>query len=622
VAAIIAVCVVIATLETWHAWDARSTAITADQVETRNLARSLALHAHDLLQTVDSALQGVRERLERDGDSPVALLRLHNWMLKTTQNIPLIHGMFAYDAAGNYLTNSLTANRLSLNNSDRAYFRYHRDHDDDVPFFGEPVRSKTDGSWIITVSRRVNGPDRSFKGVVLASISIEALRQFYATFDIGNSGVITLLSSSGIVMAREPVADKPAGSNVSAGVIFRELLPHAPAGEFSTIYAADGLHRIGSYRQVDDYPFIIVCAHGLDDVLREWRVDVRWSVVVCLITMLALGVIGVRFARQMRNTEKAEREYRLLADNSSDVIACIGLDGKTRYLSPAFTTLTQWPVSDGLDRPWYDFVHPEDRSVVTAIRAELDAGADATATFRYVCKDDTVGWAEIRVRLVAAVDGGKPQFVGNLRDITKRKLIEAQVTALNEQLAVFAVTDGLTGLANRRRFDEALETAWRLAMRKGFLLALLMIDVDQFKQYNDHYGHQEGDRCLQIVAAAIGNRVRRAGEIAARYGGEEFAVLLSDTDASAAARLAEDIRTAVQAGNVRHEPNQPAGVVTVSIGVAAITPIPNDAFTQPADLLARADAALYAAKRAGRNTVSVTPEVTGYAASGVVTLSP
>jgi diguanylate cyclase (GGDEF)-like protein len=168
--------------------------------------------------------------------------------------------------------------------------------------------------------------------------------------------------------------------------------------------------------------------------------------------------------------------------------------------------------------------------------------------------------------------------------------------AAEQELAIIATTDGLTGLCNRRRFDELLESEWRRAQRSKSSIALLMIDVDHFKYYNDEHGHLTGDAVLAAIARCIAGSTRRAGDVAARFGGEEFAVLLPATSLQDAADLAERIRGAVFA-----LPASTKGILTtptVSVGVAAAFPRPG---TQPADMVEAADKALYQAKASGRN---------------------
>jgi len=190
-----------------------------------------------------------------------------------------------------------------------------------------------------------------------------------------------------------------------------------------------------------------------------------------------------------------------------------------------------------------------------------------------------------------------------LYESLERKVAERTeaLAEANHRLERLSVTDALTGLANRRRFDEVLAAESLRALRPKSSIGLAMIDIDQFKQYNDHYGHAAGDACLRRVAAAMASAPRLASDLVARYGGEEFCLVLPNTDLAAAAAAAERIRAAVLALDEPHVKSD-HGIVTISIGVAAFVPADgNDAQS----CLQRADAVLYEAKRLGRNRITI-----------------
>ncbi len=169
-----------------------------------------------------------------------------------------------------------------------------------------------------------------------------------------------------------------------------------------------------------------------------------------------------------------------------------------------------------------------------------------------------------------------------------------QLEEANRRLEELSFLDALTDVANRRQFEQILDLEWRRAVRSTAPLSLILADIDHFKQFNDSYGHQAGDRCLRDVATLLDSIVQRAGDQVARYGGEEFAAMLPETDAEGAEQIAERMRLAVEALETG------GGKVTVSIGVATI--IAGETRTAES-LVAAADAALYDAKRAGRNAV-------------------
>jgi diguanylate cyclase (GGDEF)-like protein/hemerythrin-like metal-binding protein len=179
--------------------------------------------------------------------------------------------------------------------------------------------------------------------------------------------------------------------------------------------------------------------------------------------------------------------------------------------------------------------------------------------------------------------------------------LSAELVAKNWQLEALTLQDALTDLANRRCFDETLDNEWARAVRTGQQLALLLLDVDHFKEYNDQYGHQAGDECLRSIARVLQAGARRVSDLAARYGGEEFVIITADTDAASALYLAETMRKQVEALAVPHE-QTPLGHVSISIGVAVMTP---DERSEPTKLVSMADEALYRAKDGGRNRVEL-----------------
>ena len=190
-------------------------------------------------------------------------------------------------------------------------------------------------------------------------------------------------------------------------------------------------------------------------------------------------------------------------------------------------------------------------------------------------------------------------------EATNRELykMRSNLVESNRELERLSTLDALTGIANRRRFDYVLSEEWRRAARSKAPLALVMLDIDHFKPYNDAHGHVAGDKVLTRVGEVMESAPRRAGDLVARYGGEEFAVILAETGPDGAIQIAETVREQVQALAIAHGHSEVDENLTISAGVASAVPKPGQ---HPTELIQRADEALYRAKQRGRNRVEVT----------------
>ncbi|WP_457350282.1 diguanylate cyclase domain-containing protein [Roseateles sp. P5_D6] len=227
------------------------------------------------------------------------------------------------------------------------------------------------------------------------------------------------------------------------------------------------------------------------------------------------------------------------------------------------------------------------------------------------------GHTEVAVE-VAGFAAGASDFIRKppvAEVVVARARTQLRLKALGDALRASALTDGLTGLANRRRFDQDLRLECERARRGHESLALLLIDVDHFKRYNDRYGHVAGDACLREIAAAIRGCIRRPADLAARYGGEEFAVLLPQTDAAGARAMAQRIVNAVADLALAHADATPSCLVSVSVGWAAARPDLDASvvLTRGESLVEAADRGLYAAKAAGRGRIGEASEAHAHA---------
>ena len=350
---------------------------------------------------------------------------------------------------------------------------------------------------------------------------------------------------------------------------------------------------------------VVTVAISEEWLLSHWWKTLRTDAIVAtvlLCTILLLATVLFSQFRFRMKTERTLREreahYRLLANNIADIIILIDARSLLRYVSHSVEPVLGLAPKDLLGKSCFDMIHPEDRESVRSATARL-IGIDTVSTvvFRTWRADGTLAWVESKFKLAAeASDPAQTEFLCVIRDVTERKRMEDELTQLNRRLTQLAATDGLTGLTNRRTFDGFLLRQYESCEE----ISVLMLDIDSFKGYNDTYGHQAGDRCLQAVAKVIGDATSNTSGLSARYGGEEFAVVLPDTAEDAALKVAEAIRLTVRALGIPNSVSS-RGYITISVGVASRTRSTLD----EAALVGEADTALYEAKRLGRNRTVV-----------------
>lgn len=272
------------------------------------------------------------------------------------------------------------------------------------------------------------------------------------------------------------------------------------------------------------------------------------------------------------------------------------------YIGPQIAPLLGWTQDSWVTvEDWATRIHPEDRErVVNFCVAQSQAGVDHEADYRALTEAGDYVWIRDVVHVVRTADGEVDSLVGFMFDISEKKKTEHDLSVLQKKLEAFSFEDGLTGIANRRLFDIHLENAFDNARVTAQPLSLIMLDIDYFKQYNDFYGHIQGDDCLREVAVALRAMAAEIGATAARYGGEEFALLLPEADAATARDVAARCADRIKALQIPHEGSPAGRFVTASLGVGTIVPTRRDdskAFTQGVDRL------LYAAKAEGRDRI-------------------
>lgn len=471
-------CLLLILLDIQRVLIARDAQIAETASSTANLARSLAEHANGTLDLADAILLELKERAETDGMRDADLDRLRRLMRNRAGAMPGLHGLFLFDADGNTKANAAPGRLVPLNYADRSYFIHHSAHPETGALLSGPFESKLDGRPIIILSRRIETGTGGFGGVVLATLPLDFFQSFYEAFDVGETGIVTLLLDNRIIV-RTPL--KPDAIGRLVGTPPPGAAAGAASGDYRYVSNIDGVDRLASFHRGRHPGLLAVVARGRAEALADWRAELRTHAIGLALFVVAAVALGRRLVGQIHRLARAEGELR---------------------------------------------------------RA-------------------------------------------------------------NAEFQALSITDGLTGVANRRCFDETLRQEWSRAKRNGGPLSLLMLDVDRFKQFNDEYGHPAGDECLASVARAIKDHLRRPGDLVARYGGEEFAIILPGTGMEGARMVADRILATIGALSIAHA-GDPQGHVTASIGLAVRKPSRDG---DPDGLLKAADAALYGAKAAGRNRV-------------------
>lgn len=275
---------------------------------------------------------------------------------------------------------------------------------------------------------------------------------------------------------------------------------------------------------------------------------------------------------------------------------------KFAYIGPQIEALLGWsPESWVSVEDWAMRMHPEDREyVVNFCVTQSQAGVDHEADYRALTKNNGYVWIRDVVHVVRNDKGEVEALIGFMFDISERKKNEEQLLSLQKELEVLSFKDGLTNIANRRRFDSCFELEWERARRERQSLSLLLLDVDFFKQYNDLYGHIQGDKCLITIAQTLSLALDGPRDVVARYGGEEFVVLLPEADAEVAHKVADRCQRLIQKQSIVHALSPHGHRVTVSIGVGSVVPTERE---NPTDFIKAVDRQLYAAKSNGRHRI-------------------
>lgn len=592
-----------------------------DERERERLARQAQVIHDNLLRELDAVnrvLLTMRDEwavLSQGPEAvPLAVLRLQAFV----GAMPAVRSLLVLDAEG-VVRASNFPQLIGTNFSERDYFQQALKRPDaQTLYLSEPFRTVLD-AWGMNVMRMIPGPNGEFAGLVTATIDQEEIRLILASVNYAPDVWSAVAHSDGRLFLMEPPGRaKPGVSLALPGSFFsRHLDSGLPATVLSGVATSTGEQRLMAQHSVapaalglDRY---LVVAIGRDPraLLEPWWRDLiaRIGLLVLLAASASISLLALqrrRFrAQQAIATVEAElrektEQLRHYFDVALNLMCIADASGRFVKLNPAWTAVAGLPSTMLEGRSIAEFVHPDDQpAVADGIRRAMAGERVTGVSLRFRHRDGS--YRELECQGVAY---GQLVYA-DARDVTQSRRDQQTLLELNSRLEAqsaalqaLAFVDGLTGIANRRRFDDALQVEWRHGLREGGTLGLLMIDIDHFKAYNDHYGHQAGDACLRTIAQILQGLATRPRDLLARYGGEELVCLLPGASEQACLALAEEMRAAIESLRIAHARSPVAEVVTASIGVAALSP--REA-ADPDQLLRAADAALYRAKAAGRN---------------------
>ena len=425
--------VVVFGLGGWQLVRTRAAILRDVEKNTGTLARALAHHAGRTVETVDLSLRDAVTQAEngKDASGLIAYLR-------SRSPLDQVFNLIIVDASGAWIADTVPPHP-PMSSSDRSYFAWHRDHVDQGPHVSETVMGKTSGRATIPLSRRIDKADGSFGGLVVGTLNPDFFRAFYRKVRLGSHSTISLSLDDGRMLVQVPDLPEPADTSALRSLSDRM---QGQSGVSKSRSERDGIERIVAFEHVDKYPLMVSVAVAVDDALADWR---REAVVeagcICAagLLLIALGIIGERRSRQVASFERisreADRKYRILAENASDLVTLeTGFSGVRSYVSPSARSTVGWDPEELSALPIEKFIHPEDLDRVASEFATLAPDRPRlTSLHRVRHKDGHFIWLDAVFRLTESGD-----VVAAGRDVTRRRAVEQSLAESQSRYRLLA----------------------------------------------------------------------------------------------------------------------------------------------------------------------------------------
>ncbi|WP_434674474.1 sensor domain-containing diguanylate cyclase [Pseudomonas sp. R1-15] len=309
---VLLVCLSLILATAWQIVQSSGERVDAAKITVSNIVLAAEQQARDTMLQADNTLRDLAERVAHDGSGPDQQERLAKLMARQVNDIEGVQGLFIFDAQGNWMANSFSEGLQTKNNGDRAYFRYHREHDDQSIHVGSIVESRTTGDMVIPISRRIQTADGAFAGVALATVPVLYFQSFFKRMAVDDEGVIFLALDNGELLARRPTVAALMTTNLSKGEIFSRYLPESDSGTAVIKSIVDGIERIYAYRRLAGLPIVAAAGVSYEHVFAPWWSYVYQSVALVGSIILALAVLGSLLYRQIQQLLVAEYELKII----------------------------------------------------------------------------------------------------------------------------------------------------------------------------------------------------------------------------------------------------------------------------------------------------------------------
>lgn len=515
----------------------------------------------------------------------------HQRLATKIRSMPYVGPVNFFGPDGQLINSSETWPVPDLSVADRKHFKELKFGPHSLKLVVNPVNSRVTGTWTTIFARKLVGPNGEFLGIVSRGVEPARFEAFFASLSLGPDAAISMFHENGVMIARYPHIDSMIGRNFSNGPLFQGILKQANHGSLMMTSPVTGQQQIGSIRKLDDFPIVIIATRTVESALADWHEQTRVLILIALAASIAVALIVLFIVRRFISQHNASQQRLMLekkrldtaVNNLKQGLLLFDANHRLVIFNRRYTEMFGLP-NDSI-KPGYSL-----REIMALRKKHGMFGGDVDAYCVEIFKMVSINGAVttdipdgrvIHTALQSISGGG---WVSTLEDITERQRAE-------DRIAHMARYDALTDLPNRTMFRDYLDTM----LRKAENLAVLSIDIDEFKQVNDTLGHFVGDELLVAIAGRLSGCIE-PGDLIARLGGDEFAIVRNGVqERSELIPLIERVHAAIRVPYdcAGHHLNADA-----SIGIA-ISPCDG---SELEGLLRNADLALYAAKGSGRRT--------------------